>query len=122
VGNRSQGKARDPWALTQYVPVVDETGDIFTFCTTSRGGINALANLSRYYGRNRHAHPDEFPLVELSTETYQHSNPQFGRIKVPSFKPVGWSFKTDFWQVIGWPEGPTNPIESPAEMSDAIPF
>ena len=65
----TQGKPRDPWALTQYVPMVDEAGDIFTFCTTSRGGINALADLSRYHGRNRRAHVDEFPVVELQVET-----------------------------------------------------
>jgi hypothetical protein len=118
----SQGKPRDPWALTQYVPAIDESGDLFTFCTTSRGGINALADLSRYYGRNRHAHPDEFPVVELSVETYQHSNPQFGRIKVPSFKPVGWSLKHDFWDTIGT-EVPSTPAASGAdEMSDPIPF
>jgi hypothetical protein len=99
--NDSQGKPRDPWALTQYVPMVDETGEIFTFCTTSRGGINALADLARHYGCSRHTHPNDFPVAELQCETYQHSSPQFGRIKVPAFKTVGWAPKADFWRTIG---------------------
>ena len=117
--NDSQGKPRDPWALTQYVPMVDDTGEIFTFATTSRGGINGIAELARHYGRNRHKHPDDFPIIALEVETYQHSNPQFGRIKVPEFKRVGWRPKADFYRAIG--EAPETAVKAD-NLSDEIPF
>ena len=30
-----KGQIRDPWQLTQYLPAVDETGEVFTFSTTT---------------------------------------------------------------------------------------
>lgn len=99
--------------------MVDDTGEIFTFATTSRGGINGIAELARHYGRNRHKHPDDFPIIALEVETYQHSNPQFGRIKVPEFKRVGWRPKADFYRAIG--EAPETAVKAD-NLSDEIPF
>jgi hypothetical protein len=97
----SQGQLRDPWCLSHYLPMVDQTQEIFTYATTSRGGTGALADLARYYGKQSRAHPDEFPVIELQVGTYQHQNPQFGRIKFPEFKRVGWELKKTFWNIIG---------------------
>jgi hypothetical protein len=123
----ASGAPRDPWQLTQYLPAVDESGELSTFSTSSRGGIGAIATLARHYARGRAAHPDAFPVVELQVDAYQHSNAAFGRIKVPKFACVGWESKATFFKAAG--------MESPAaaqgdfgaeaaaeEMDDAIPF
>jgi hypothetical protein len=121
----AKGEPRDPWQLTQYLPMVDETQETFTFSTSSRGGIGAIAGLARHYARGRAAHPDAFPVVELQVDAYQHSNSAYGRIKVPKFMVVGWESKSTFFKTAG--------MESPGaegdfgaevadEMSDSIPF
>jgi hypothetical protein len=95
------GKQRDPWSLTHYLPLIDETGEVFTFSTTSRGGTGALADLARYYGSNLNTHPNDFPVIELQVGTYQHQNAQFGRIKFPTFKRCGWESKITFFKAVG---------------------
>jgi hypothetical protein len=121
----AKGEPRDPWQLTQYLPMVDETQETFTFSTSSRGGIGAIATLARQYARGRAAHPNDFPVVELRVDAYQHSNSAYGRIKVPELTVVGWEPKSTFFKAAA--------IESPAaegdfgaetadEMSDFIPF
>jgi hypothetical protein len=95
------GNLRDPWALTYYLPMIDENAEAFTFSSTSRGGINAIADLARHYGNNQRIHASEFPVVLLKSDSYQHSNNQFGRIKFPVFKRVGWTAKKTFYEAIG---------------------
>lgn len=95
----TSGKARDPWQYTNFV-VLKRPGknsdDLFTFTTSSKGGIGALGALCKYYGKEMRAKPDAFPIVELQIDKYKHSNPEFGLIKVPVFKPVGWEQKSLF--------------------------
>jgi hypothetical protein len=123
----ASGAPRDPWQLTQYLPAVDESGELFTFSTSSRGGIGAIATLARAYARGRAAHPDAFPVVELGVDAYQHSNSAYGRIRVPTLKLVGWESKGTFFTAAGidapGPKGDDFGAEATAdEMSDAIPF
>ena len=72
--------------MTFYVPMVDDTGEVFTFSTTSRGGKNAVADILRHYSRNRNANPGKYPVMALESDVYQHSNAQYGRIKYPVFR------------------------------------
>jgi hypothetical protein len=120
------GAPRDPWAMTQYLPMVDETGELFTLSTSSRGGIGALAALARQYARGRAAHPDAFPVIELQIDTYTHSNPAFGRIKVPKFVCVGWEAKSTFFKAAGLDTPTTSEGDFDAaatdKMDDAVPF
>jgi hypothetical protein len=120
------GQLRDPWQLTQYLPAVDENGEVYTFSTTSRGGIGAIADLSRHYGNNRRVHADDFPVITLQVGSYQHQNPQFGRIKFPTFKREGWASKSTFWSAIGADEMMDAPqaeeVNLSREMDDSIPF
>ena len=113
------GAPRDPWQLTQYVPMIDESGDLFTFSTSARGGIGAIATLARDYARGRAPHPGAFPVVELQVDAYQHSNSAYGRIKVPVFKCVGWEAKATFLKAAGM-ETPAADVKSPT--MDEIPF
>jgi bifunctional DNA primase/polymerase-like protein len=38
----SHGEKRDPWQFTNYLPLLAESGELFTFTTSSRGGIGAI--------------------------------------------------------------------------------
>jgi hypothetical protein len=90
------GKRRDPWQFTNYLPMMNEKGELFTFTTSSRGGISAIAGLARRYANHRKRHPDVFPLIALGVDSYQHPNREFGRIKFPVFAPAGYAPKKDF--------------------------
>jgi len=128
----TKGEPRDPWALTQYLPLIAEDAELFTFSTSSRGGIGALAGLARAYARGRGAHPNKFPVVQLGVDAYQHSNNSYGRIKVPTLKLVGWEDKGTFFWAAGMEtpapaveEGaydPSVPLPTDADFADAIPF
>jgi hypothetical protein len=97
----TSGKARDPWQFSNYVimkepgkPAVDD--DLYTFTTSSRGGLQAMGDLCKNYGKEMRTRPDEWPVIELGVDSYQHSNKEFGRIKIPTLKIVGWESK-DTW-------------------------
>jgi hypothetical protein len=115
------GEPRDPWQLTNYLPMVDEANAVFTFTTSSRGGMSALADLCRSYSKSRQSHADDFPVIELRCGSYQHQNAQFGRIKFPEFKRVGWVSKSGFLKAIG-EEDAIEQQQQEEEFSDSIPF
>jgi hypothetical protein len=91
-----KGERRDPWQFTNYLPMMNEKGELFTFTTGSRGGISAIAGLARRYANHRRRHPDVFPLIALGVDSYQHPNREFGRIKFPVFAPAGYEPKGRF--------------------------
>ena len=57
----------DPWQH-QICPVLQdrETGELFTFATSSVSGRRAVGNLLRHYERLRKSHPDTYPAVHLN--------------------------------------------------------
>jgi hypothetical protein len=97
-----EGKARDPWQPTNKVlfktPGKKRVGDdhVYTFSTSSFGGISNLGKLSKAYGTEMRARPDQNPIVEIGMEKYKHSNTQYGIIKNPTFTIVGWEKKSLF--------------------------
>jgi hypothetical protein len=92
----ASGAPRNPWAFTNYLPMMNEKGDLFTFTTSSDGGTRAIAGLSRRYANHRKRHRDVFPLIALGVDSYQHPNREYGRIKIPIFAPAGYAPKKDF--------------------------
>jgi hypothetical protein len=101
------GRARDPWSLQYYVPLLNaETGELVVFVTGSRGGIGEVSKLCRIYARQA---CNGLPVIKLSTRAYKHKD--FGRIETPSFDVVTWEKLT---------AEPLPPIED--ELSDSIPF
>jgi hypothetical protein len=88
------GNARDPWQMTNYIQLIDPKNaeQVFTFTTSSKGGLGAIAKLCREYGRAREKEhrEEQYPLVRLDTGSYQHRDRSLGRIKFPSFSIVGW--------------------------------
>lgn len=97
----SQGKARDPWQFSNYLLMkeVGKNADVencYTFVTSSRGGLQAIGNVCREFGKEMRKRPDEYPIIELGVDSYNHPNKEFGRIKVPVLKIVGWEKKDLF--------------------------
>lgn len=109
-----QGRERDPWQFSNYLILKEVDGDeLFTFTTSSKGGINAIGELCKTYGKAMRQRPDEYPIIALKTGSYQHSNRAFGRIKFPIFEVVGWAAKAEFAEALAG-EAEEQPAEKPA--------
>ncbi len=92
----SQGRPRDPWQFSNHL-VLRKVGtdgadedDLYTFATSSRGGINAIGELCKAYGKQFRQRAGQFPIIELGVDSYVHSNKEYGRIKIPLLKLVDW--------------------------------
>jgi hypothetical protein len=86
------GKPRDPWQPTIYMPMttIDATR-VFTFTTSSDGGKrHAIGPLSKEYGSHIRQAPDELPVVKLAQDSYLHSDRSIGRVKYPEMPIVRW--------------------------------
>jgi hypothetical protein len=96
-----KNEPKDPWQFSNYLILKAEEGDeLFTFTTSSRGGLNAIGELCKAYGKAMRQRPDEYPIIALGVGSYQHSNKAYGRIKFPIFDIVGWAGKADFAQAL----------------------
>lgn len=101
-----QGRERDPWQFSNYLILKSVDGDdLFTFTTSSRGGLNAIGELCKTYGKLMRQKADEFPVIALEVGSYQHSNKAFGRIKFPVLKVVSWAAKAAFVQALAAEQG-----------------
>jgi len=123
----SRGERRDPWQFTNYLPLLAESGELFTFTTSSRGGIGAIGELCRRYSQHRKHHPDVLPMIALNVDSYPHKIKEYGRIKFPLFTPAGWAPKATFDSALtaaGFTVAEDAPAETDNsdEMSDAVPF
>ena len=101
-------------------------GELFTFTTSSRGGLAPLLS-SRRYGRHRYKHPDVHPVIALDVDSYKRANKSYGIIKTPQFTPMGWEPKSKFNEAlaaIGAGGGDVAPPEPEVkdELNDEIPF
>lgn len=92
----NQGQPRDPWQFGNVLLMQDTAGQLFTFTTSSRGGLNAIGSLCKDYGKAMRQRPDEYPVIEIGTDSYMHPNKALGRIKTPTLKIVGWKAKSTF--------------------------
>jgi hypothetical protein len=91
-----RGEPRDPWQFTNYLPMMNENGDLFTFTTSSTGGKDAIANLARRYGYHRSRYPDVYPIISIGVGSYPHKKKEYGRVKFPLFIPAGYEPKARF--------------------------
>jgi len=91
----ADGKARDPWQFQNYLPLQRSDGELLTFVASSRGALNAVAELCRTHSRHAKQHRNDYPVIRLRSDEYQHRVKEFGRIKFPVLSVVGWTTKTD---------------------------
>jgi len=98
----STGKERDPWQRTNYLLCKGlNDGELYTFTTSSKGGLDAVARLCKDYAPFMATKPNEWPVIEIGTDGYAHPNKDFGRIKVPTFKIAGFEPKATFAPDLG---------------------
>jgi len=83
------GQQIDPWQFTAYLPMLDDQGELYTFVTSSKGGLGTLSELSKSFARRRKMHPNDIPIVKLLRRSYQHA--EFGETFAPVFRVDGWS-------------------------------
>src|SRR5262249_24197401 len=83
---------KDPWQWTNYLVLRRVSdGAVFTFTTSTKGGIDAIAELSKEYGKAMRQRPDQDPVIELDVGSYLHRDRSIGRVKYPVLnKIVGW--------------------------------
>jgi hypothetical protein len=95
------GRPRDPWQFSNYLIVVDQKDKtVFTFTTSSKGGLGAIGELCKAYGKGMRERPNDFPVIELGVGSYQHRDKSLGRIKFPILKPVGWAAKAPLLKLL----------------------
>jgi hypothetical protein len=87
--NELNGRPIDPWQKTNYLVMLDEEGELYTFVTSSKGGLSAIGQVADSYAKRRRMKPDEIPVIELHARSYQHKD--FGETFAPSFKIVAWA-------------------------------
>jgi hypothetical protein len=83
----ADGHPKDPWTVQWFLPLIGvETGDVFTFVTSSKGGVGAIGDLCRVYGHKQRE--NLLPIVALKARSYKH--PRYGRVETPDLAIVGW--------------------------------
>jgi hypothetical protein len=117
-----RGEARDPWQLTNQIGMVsvDDPKDVFTFATSSRGGMGAIGELCKTYGRHMREAPDQYPVVELGVGSYQHRDKSFGRIKFPTFAIVDWVDAKAYVAAYEEARGSDGGGSAPATVADPV--
>jgi hypothetical protein len=108
------GQPSDPWAHFIYVVLQrGDTGELFTYTTSSKTGRRAIGNLLRHYDRLQKTHPDMYPIVRLKAGGFNHRDPRVGWVPVPAFAVVGRHPKDNAAK----PDG-----SLAADLNDAVPF
>jgi hypothetical protein len=83
------GKPRDPWTEVHWLCfAAPEFKPLYTFESSSAGGIEALQDLAHEYDKRVKLGGDGYPMIAVSVDAYQHSNPRIGRVKKPRLLPV----------------------------------
>jgi hypothetical protein len=108
------GRPSDPWRHFMYLPLQrGDTGELFTYTTSSVTGRRAIGNLLRHYDRMTRTHPDQYPVVRLKVGGFNHRDDRVGWVNVPVLAIMGQHPKNNA----------ARPDTSPAgDMSDSIPF
>ena len=112
------GKPQDPWRHFIYLVLQrTDTGEMFTYTTSSVTGRRAVGNLLRHYDRMQKTHPDFYPVVRLKTGGFNHRDERVGWVPVPVFAVVSRMPKD------GTATPDTPPSTPPVnDMDDQIPF
>lgn len=104
----------DPWQ-NQVCLVLQrcDSGELYTFATTSKTGRRAIGNLLRHFDRMERARSNAYPIVRLKAGGFNHRDERIGWVSVPVLAVVGRHEK----------DGAAKPDSSLAgDMSDSIPF
>jgi hypothetical protein len=114
----ADGKAQDPWTFTNELPVVDpETGEQLMLSMSSKGGIGAMGNLCKAYGKEYRQRDGLVPLIKLDRDSYVH--PVYKKVYVPVLPIVDWIANTGVPSPQAKEDEETASAEKPAEPAKA---
>jgi hypothetical protein len=108
------GLPEDPWKHQMYLVLQHgESGELYTFATSSMTGRRACGNLLRHYDRMQKTNPGELPVVRLKTGGFNHRDERIGWVHTPVFAVVG--------------RAPRDSVAKPdtslkADLEDEIPY
>lgn len=81
-----KGNKRDPWQFTNSLIFIDLGKNLlYTFNTSSRGGLDAIGGLSKIYGRHMKVYPRDLPMIKIGVGSYKHTVKAYGEIRYPIF-------------------------------------
>ncbi len=113
---------RDPWLFTnELVFRGQETGDEFVFATSSKGGLGAIGELCKAYGKLYRQKPGMLPVIELGNDHYAHK--VYGKTYFPVLRLVDWVRDTASADSTEAPPEPARPVAAPvtAQVPPAAP-
>jgi hypothetical protein len=89
------GTPKDPYRESVALPMVRmKDGHLFTFSSSSEGGVRAVKRLVKYCLIHQRTVPaamaDHVPIVEINVGHYQHPNRQVGQIFFPILDVADW--------------------------------
>ena len=120
------GQSDDPWTYTLLLAMKDEDDVQLKFSTGSVGGANAVRKVLREWKRQRDKHPDQVPIVALSSGSYEHKVHRT-EIAFPVFTIVDW----DYWDeadresaaaLPSWATADDPRTQIQDELEDEIPY
>jgi hypothetical protein len=84
------GLPEDPWKHQIYIVLQHgESGELYTFATSSMTGQRAVGNLLRHYDRMQKTNPGELPVIRLKVGGFNHRDERIGWVHTPVFAVVG---------------------------------
>jgi len=84
-----ENRPKDPWKFTNELPMAyPDDGEQLTFSASSKGGIGAIGNLCKAYGRERAQRAGKVPVIALGRSSYMH--PVYKKTYVPVLNIVDW--------------------------------
>jgi hypothetical protein len=84
------GPPADPWQHQIYLVLqAIESGEMFTFVTSSITGRRAVGTLLRHYDRMVKTHPHTYPIVRLKVVGFQHRDDRVGWVATPVIAAIG---------------------------------
>jgi hypothetical protein len=84
------GLAEDPWRHVMYLVLQRcSSNELYTFVTQSTSGRRSVGDFLRHYDRDRKRHPDEYPVVRLTTGGFQPRDKRKPWTPTPVFVAVG---------------------------------
>jgi hypothetical protein len=112
--NGLDNQPADPWQHQNYLVLQrGDTGELFTYVTSSKTGRRAVGNLLRHFDRMERARSGMYPVVRLKVGGFNHRDERIGWVAVPVLAVVGRHKKDDAAQ----PDSSTQ-----GDMNDSIPF
>jgi hypothetical protein len=95
-----KGPVRDPVQPVMYLPMMSQEGELCTFTTGSKGGMDLINRTLRRYATHTRRYPDDYPMIRLAVDSYQHSDRSIGKVFVPDFAPAGYINRAEFMEAL----------------------